>query len=103
MTSGKERIISHQALAELLVKQQGIHEGIWGLFIRFGINAVNIPSRLAEDSPITLMPAAIIPVLEIGIQPFAEVNDLSVDAAVVNPKPKTTMRGRKKATKTKRK
>jgi len=37
-------------------------------------------------SEAALMPAAIIPVLEIGLQKFEKVTNLSVDAAQVNPR-----------------
>lgn len=86
---GKQRIVSHREIATLLVKQQEIHEGFWGLFLRFGLQAINIPVQIPDSSRIGLFPAAVLPILEIGIQPFAELNDLCVDAAVVNPKPKT--------------
>lgn len=81
-----QRIIGHQELAGILVKQLGIHEGLWGLFIRFGFNAVNMPFQLPEGSRIALVPTAVVPLLEIGIQPFAELNDLCVDASKVNPR-----------------
>lgn len=67
-------------IAELLVKHQGIHEGHWGIFVRFGLNATNI-----GDSSNEMYPSAIVPVTELGIQRFDEPNPLTVDAAVVNP------------------
>jgi hypothetical protein len=74
-------VFTHKEVVESLVRKQGIHEGIWGLYIRFGINAANIGSDPGGD----LLPAAIIPVLEIGLQKFDKQSNLSVDAAVVNP------------------
>jgi len=71
---------THKELAELLVKKQGIHEGFWGLYIKFGINAANI-----GQGPNDILPAAIVPVLEIGIQKFSDDNNLTVDASKVNP------------------
>ena len=85
-------IVSHKQLAELMVKELGIHEGFWGLFIRFGLQATNIPAQVPGGSQINLLPAAVLPILEIGVQPFAELNDLCVDAAVVNPKRKKGIR-----------
>jgi hypothetical protein len=73
---------SHQEVVEALIKQQGIHEGIWGLYVKFGIHASNV----AFGSP-DLLPAAIVPIVEIGLQKFEDINNLSVDAAKVNPKP----------------
>jgi hypothetical protein len=69
-----------------MVKEQGLHEGIWGIYIRFGLRASNIPVQ--HEHGTNLMPTAILPVLEIGIQPFPEENELTVNAASVNPRPK---------------
>jgi hypothetical protein len=73
---------SHRELVEILVKQQDLHEGIWGLYVRFGLGASNV-----GESPAQIQPAAIIPVVEIGLQKFDKETNISVDAAKVNPKP----------------
>lgn len=67
-------------LAEILVKQQNIHEGFWGIFVKFGIGAGNSPGPTGS-----LLPTAVVPILEIGIQKFDEANSLAVDAAEINP------------------
>jgi hypothetical protein len=77
-------IFTYKEMAETLIKAQGIHEGIWGLFFRFGLNAANI-----GENDAALRPAAIIPVLEIGIQKMDKESNIAVDAAKVNPKPAT--------------
>src|SRR5262249_42048626 len=82
---------THKEVVEALVRKQDIHNGIWGLYVRFGINAANIGQEPASE----LLPAAIIPVLEIGIQRFDKVNNLSVDASVVNPKPDSSRKKKK--------
>ena|SRR5579864_3306256 len=82
MPEATQVVFKHKELAEILVKSQGIHTGIWGLFIRFGIGATNFGPSEAE-----LQPAAIVPVLEIGLQKFEKETNLSVDAAKVNPEP----------------
>jgi len=76
---------SFKDLAELLVKDQGIHDGYWGLYVRFGIGAAN-----AGPSGADLKPTALVPIVEIGLQRFEELNNLSVDAAQVNPKKSST-------------
>ncbi len=86
MAETSQIIFSHQEIAEALVKAQDIHEGIWGIYIEFGIIAGNIPNA---GDPTNIVPAAIIPITKIGIQRFAEPNNLTVDAGVVNPIPKT--------------
>lgn len=68
-------------IAETLVKRQGLHEGIWGIFVKFGFGASNVGPN--ENS---LQPAALVPIVEIGLQKFDKENNLSVDAAKVNPK-----------------
>lgn len=84
-------------MAEILVKQQDIHEGFWGIYVKFGIGATNISGQSEESSPekVNLLPAAIVPVLELGIQRFDSPNSLTVDASKVNPTVRKT-RTRKK-------
>lgn len=67
-------------LAELLVKKQDLHEGHWGIVVRFGISAANV--ALGSSGP---LPTAIVPILELGIQREKEPTPLTVDASVVNP------------------
>jgi hypothetical protein len=80
MPEATQIVFKHKELAEILVKHQGIHDGIWGLFINFGIGASNVGPSEAE-----LQPAAIVPVLGIGLQKFEKESSLSVDASKVNP------------------
>jgi hypothetical protein len=74
-------VTSHKKVAEALVKFHNIHEGIWGLYVRFGIAASNVGENEQQ-----LMPAAIVPVVEIGLQKFEKETNISVDAAKVNPR-----------------
>jgi hypothetical protein len=75
-------VFSYKEVATALLKEQGIHEGLWSLFVRFGLNAANLgPS---DDD---LKPCAIIPILEIGLQKADKENSVTVDAAKVNPRP----------------
>ena len=77
-------LFSFQELAEMMVKQQGSHEGLWGIYIKFAIGAAN-----AADATGTFYPTALVPVKELGLQRFDAPNNLTVDAAEVNPKGKT--------------
>ena len=72
---------SFKEIVTALIKIQDIHEGIWGLFVNFGLNASNVGPSENE-----LRPAAMIPILAIGLQKFDKENNLSVDAAKVNPR-----------------
>jgi len=80
MVEANQLVFTHKELATLLVKSQNIHEGWWGIFVKFGIQAANV-----GKSPSDLLPAAIVPILEIGLQKFDKETNLSVNAAEVNP------------------
>ena len=80
MAESTQIVFKHQEVAEALIRYHGLHEGVWGLFIRFGIMAANVGPSDAE-----LMPAAIVPLMEIGLQKFERENNIAVDAAKVNP------------------
>lgn len=82
MAEPTQFMFSHKEVVTALLKQQNIHEGIWMLSISFGMAATNIAQK--EDGT-DLSPAVILPVLNIGIQRTDIVNNLSVDAAEVNP------------------
>lgn len=68
-------------VAKALIRQSDIHEGLWGIYIEFGIAAANI-----GPSPDKLSPAAVVPIAKIGLQKFDKPNNLTVDAAEANPK-----------------
>jgi hypothetical protein len=74
-------IFDYKEVAAALVKQQGLHEGLWGIYMEFGIGAGNIPG----PSENTMFPTAIVPVMKIGIHRFDTPNPLTVDAAEINP------------------
>lgn len=73
---------SHKELVQVLIKHQGLHEGLWMLYVEFGLGAIN-----AGPSDDELLPSAVVPVKTIGIQKGEKENNLTVDAAKVNPKP----------------
>lgn len=72
----------HKDLVTALVKDKGIHEGLWALTVQFGLGALNI--NQAGDTE-DINPAAIVPLLQVGIRSTNTMNGLTVDAAVVNP------------------
>ena len=88
MAEPKNYIFEFKEVAEALVKQQGLHEGIWGLYLEFGLQGANINLPPAGQDTENIIPAAIVPVMKIGLQRFDKLNQLSVDAAKVNPAPK---------------
>ena len=82
MAEATSYVFDHKEIAEALIKHQGLHEGIWGVYIEFALQAANVSTGPTEED---LLPAAIVPVMKLGIQKFPKINKLSVDAAVVNP------------------
>ena len=73
---------SHKELVEVLIKHQGLHEGLWMLYVEFGLGAVN-----AGPTDDEILPTAVVPIQKIGLQKGEKENNLTVDAAKVNPKP----------------
>jgi hypothetical protein len=83
MPDVKTYTFDHTELAEILVRKLDIHEGFWGLYFEFGFIAANVPGPGPDNK--SLMPAAINMVNKVGIQRFDASNNLTVDAAQVNP------------------
>jgi hypothetical protein len=82
----QELNFSHKEVVEALIKQQGLHEGLWMLSIRFGIGAINVHPPEGEKGEIA--PAAIVPIVGIGLRKVNTLNPLALDAAQINPTPK---------------
>jgi hypothetical protein len=71
-------MFSFAEIAELLVRKAGVTEGHWGIQIRFALQGANVGPSDTE-----LRPAALVPILEIGIRQYEKPTNLSVDAAEV--------------------
>lgn len=69
---------TYKELAELMVRKQGIKEGHWAVYLRFGIAGVN--TGPTEE---TAVPTAIVPVLEVGLQRADAPSPLTIDASKV--------------------
>lgn len=78
MSESTQIVFTHKEVVEALLRKQGISSGIWGLYVKFGIGAMNMGA-----GPADLNPTAIVPVMQIGLQQFEEINNLSVDASKV--------------------
>ena len=78
MAEPTQLAFTYKELAEMMVIKAGLSEGLWGIFLKFGIGGANI-----GQGPDDVFPAAIVPVLEIGLQRFEEPSRLTVDAAQV--------------------
>jgi hypothetical protein len=73
--------LSHKEVVEALIRYQDIHEGIWQLYVEFGIAATNVAT--GEDQ---ILPSAIVPVQKIGLHRVEKESPIAVDASKVNPK-----------------
>lgn len=69
-------------ISEVIIKKLELHEGLWGVYLEFALGAANVP---ASPEAKTIAPAIIGLVQKIGIQRFDSPNNLTVDAAQVNP------------------
>jgi hypothetical protein len=105
MAEVERYLFPYTEIVTALLKKEGVHSGIWMLYLEFGLAAANAPVRAEESEAMmtevealqNLMPTAILPVKKIGIQRTDRLSNLSVDAAIVNPKPRQS--GGKKARK----
>jgi hypothetical protein len=80
MPETKQITFTHGEIAAALVQYAGLKEGLWGLYVEFGIAAGNVAT--GEGGP--LNPAAIVPVLKLGLQRFKEPNNMTADASQVS-------------------
>jgi hypothetical protein len=80
MAEAQNYTFDYKEIVEALIKKQGIHEGIWGIYMEFGLAGV-----IAGPSDEALFPAALVPVVTVGIQRFDTPTNLTIDAAEANP------------------
>jgi hypothetical protein len=76
---------SYKELATVLIKHQGLHEGLWNVFVQPGLLPGHIKTGPSEED---VVPGVIVPLVKIGLQKQDKATPLSVDAAEVNPPPK---------------
>ena len=51
MPEVKQYVYTHKEIAELLIKDQGIHEGLWGAYYEFSFTAANAVFAPSIDTP----------------------------------------------------
>jgi hypothetical protein len=73
--------MSWTEVATALVKAHDIHEGLWQVYFAFGIHGATVNFKGA------MTPSALVPLVEVGLSRAAEETEMTVDAAVVNPRP----------------
>jgi hypothetical protein len=72
---------SPQEVLELLIKKQGIHEGIWALRFQYILTGADIPYGKTNE----LVPSAILRIPKFVLQKLEAEKGNSLDAAKVNP------------------
>jgi hypothetical protein len=77
----ERRIFDFREVVEMMIRREDIREGKWVLAVEFGIGAANI----AEPGTTEARPAAIVPILNIGIlrNDSAALDNLAVDASTL--------------------
>jgi hypothetical protein len=95
MPEADRYMFDYKEVAEALVKQQGLREGLWGIAIEFGLGVQNVPT--GPDGK-TISPAAITFITKVGLNRWKEPNNLTVDAAEVNPEVRPKRPGGRRAT-----
>ena len=94
----KQYLFSHKAIVEDMIRRQRLHEGLWMLTVELGLNGTNVQTQTAAGNVLT--PAGVLTITRLGITRTKQANDLTVDAAKVNPQPsfqKSTKHRSKKA------
>jgi hypothetical protein len=84
-------LFSYKEVVEALLKKQGIHEGVWQLFVKFNLAAANIGQSETE-----VVPAAIVGIAQLGLLKADKESSIAVDAARVNPQAKRKGKGKGK-------
>jgi len=78
---------SYKEVVEALLKHKGIKDGVWRIWVEFGLGAANIAGPGGQISP-----TAFIPVKTLGIIPTGDINHLSVDAKSLRAATSSTSR-----------
>jgi hypothetical protein len=90
MAEAIQYMFDHRELVELLIRQQGLQDGVWMLSIEFLQAAATVPAPDGKSQ----MPAAINIVQRIGLKKHeGPPTNLTVNAAEVNPAPKGAKKG----------
>ena len=81
-TQGLDAHYSITELAELMIRDKGIHDGLYDIAVKFQLAVGAI-----GPSPDAILPGAMIGIGGIGLRKVEQNGPLTLDAALVNPKP----------------
>jgi hypothetical protein len=87
MPEANQYLFPHKELLELLIRKADVHEGKWILMANLGFSPGNF-----GPTPDQMSPGAAVVVLQMGLQRAGADTppEMAIDAAVVNPAPKTS-------------
>lgn len=83
MPEVKHMTFEHREVVKCLLDKAGISDGIWMLYIEFGIAGANIGTSPEKKD---ICPTAVVPILKIGIQRSDEAHANTVDASAIGTK-----------------
>lgn len=78
MATPAKYVYDFKEVTEALLRKEGISEGLWNVYIEFGIGAANM-----GPTPEDIRPAAIVPIMKIGIVQTNDRSNLTVDASTL--------------------
>jgi hypothetical protein len=82
MAEPTQFVFSHKELTEMLIKNQGLHDGIWTVGFQLGMGNTHVPSPSGGET----VPAVIVSILGVALQKVEKDAPNALDAAHVNPK-----------------
>lgn len=92
MSNEEQKVnFAYDEVVRALLKEKNIREGRWMITIEFGLGATMIGPNESN-----LRPAAILPIVSIGLTKTEQVSNLSVDASTVSPSAAKAVPTRKK-------
>lgn len=76
---------SHKELVQLMLKDAGIHEGIWSLSVNFRLGAGSFGPSPTEVTPTGFVGVEGVGLQKIEVSPDSPIPPLAFDAALLNP------------------
>ena len=86
MADASQYMFPLKEVTEILIRRQGLKDGIWQIIFQFGLTGAVLPSPTGEATP-----AAIVPVLSVGLQKVDKESSIAIDASKLSHRsgPKT--------------
>lgn len=82
MAEINQYVFDLKEVVEALLRKQDIREGIWGIYVEFGLVAANVNVGQPDEQ---FLPTALVPIKKIGIQRLEKETNLAFDASKLSP------------------